>query len=211
MLLYLAAPAIIAALLTAVGCTVPARVSAQEVFHVYLDADSPENHFRPTGYMGDCGDIHIDEASQENPHSGRTCIRIVYNAKGKGPNECQYPGPCKWAGVYWQHPPNNWGKDPSLKGRGFNLSGYSRLVFWARAGKKCRIECLVGGIDQPYGDSLTSPRKRTAVLGEAWERFEIDLRDANLKHMIGGFAWVTSWDTNPSGAVFYLDDIRFER
>lgn len=182
----------------------------KKCFYVYLDADSSKNHFKPTGYMGDCGDIHINEAFENNPHSGETCVRVVYDAKGKGPSECQYAPPCKWAGVYWQEPPNNWGKDAVWKGRGFDLSGYKRLTFWARAEKECRIEFKVGGINEPFGDSLKYPRSKTTKLTTDWRFFEIDLEGADLKHIIGGFCWVTNWDANPEGATFYLDDIRFE-
>ncbi len=191
----------------------PATQAAQAVagaFYIYLDADSSKNHYKPTGYMGDCGDIHIDETFEDRPHSGQTCIRIVYDAKGKGPNECGYSPPCKWAGVYWQNPPNNWGKNPANKGKGFDLSAYRRLVFSARADRKCKIEFKVGGIDAACGDSLSYPRSKTAKLDDKWREFQIDLKGAGLKHIIGGFCWVSNWDANPDGVTFYLDDIRFE-
>lgn len=180
-------------------------------FYVYQDADSPANHYKPTGYMGDIGDFHIDEAFEEKPHSGKTCIRITYEAKGKGPNQCPYAPPCKWAGVYWQEPPNNWGRDEVMKGKGFDLSGYNRLVFWARADSESTIEFKVGGINETYGDSLAYARSKRARLNKNWQEYEIDLTGANLKHIIGGFCWVTNWDANPGGVTFYLDDIRFEK
>ncbi len=189
----------------------PPLITPVAPFYVYQDAASPNNHYKPTGYMGDVGDIHVDEAFEQNPHSDMTSIRVVYDAKGKGPNECPYNPPCKWAGVYWQEPPNNWGKDVVWKGRGFDLSRYNRLVFWARADKPIRIEFQVGGINESYGDSLVYPRKTIAKLGQNWQEFEIDLSGADLRHIIGGFAWVTNWDTNSGGATFYLDDIRFEK
>jgi hypothetical protein len=183
------------------------------VFHVYQDADSPDNHYKPTGFMGDIGDIHINEAFEENPHSGKTSIRVVYEARGKGPNECPYPPPCEWAGVYWLEPPNNWGKDAFWAGRGFDVSHYNVLEFWARADKPCTIEFKVGGINEPYGDSLIYPRSIQADLSEEWQEFQIGLFEwgADLTHIIGGFVWVTNWDTNPDGAIFYLDDIRYVR
>jgi exo-beta-1,3-glucanase (GH17 family) len=186
-------------------------VPTQDVFYVYLDAASEQNHFKPTGYMGDCGDIQINEACEDNPHSGKTCIRVAYAAKGKGPNTCDYPAPCRWAGVYWQEPPNNWGKDVQNKGKGFDLSGYKRLVFWARADKECKIEFKVGGISEPYGDSLSYPRAKIASLNKNWQEYEINLAGADLKHIIGGFCWASNWDTNPDGVTFYLDDIHFEK
>ncbi len=192
--------------LFAKGLLPPARE-----FYVYLDIDARDNHFKPTGFMGDTGDIHVDETCENKPHSGQTCIKVTYDAKGKGPSTAPYPGAAKWAGVYWQEPPNNWGTDEIWKGNGFDLSSYNRLVFWTRAEKDCRIEFKVGGINEKYGDSLKYARSKTAKLTNNWKEYEIDLREADLSHIIGGFCWATNWDTNPDGAIFYLDDIRFEK
>src|SRR5271165_2814256 len=63
---------------------------------------------------------------------------------------------------------------------------------------------------EPYGDSLRYPASIIADIDTTWNRFVIDLQGANLKHIIGGFCWVTNRDENPAGAVFYLDDIRYE-
>jgi exo-beta-1,3-glucanase (GH17 family) len=181
-------------------------------FYIYQDADLPGNHFAPTGYMGDIGDIHIDVTFAGNSHSGSTSIQVIYDAKGKGPNVCpHFLLSCQWAGVYWQDPPNNWGKDQFWAKSGFDLSGYSRLRFWARADPPCTITFEVGGISGAYGDSIAFPRSRDAQLTTNWQAYEIDLSGADLTHIIGGFAWVTNWDTNPNGATFYLDDIRFEK
>lgn len=190
---------------------VESLLSMRWYFYVYKDIDSPENHFKPTGYMGDCGDIHIKEGFKKNPHSGESCIRVVYTAKGKGPYTCDYGPPCKWAGVYWQEPPNNWGKDPNVEGKGFDLSRHSKLTFWARADKEGQVEFKVGGINERYGDSLKYSRSKTARLDTRWKAYEIDLREADLTHIIGGFCWATNWDSNPDGITFYLDDIRFEK
>jgi hypothetical protein len=189
----------------------PTPLPNPEAFYIYKDADSPDNRYKPTGYMGDVGDVHINEIYKENPHSGKTCIRIVYKAEGKGPNKCPYPGPCRWAGVYWQEPPNNWGNDPVWEGKGFDLSGYNRLLFWARADKSAAIEFKVGGINGSYGDSLIYPRGVLVKITENRQEFEIDLKGADLAHIIGGFVWATNWEINPDGATFYLDDIRLER
>lgn len=184
--------------------------SSRPVFSVYTDAGAITNHFTPSGYMGDIGDINIDDAYTAVVHSGTTSIRVAYTAKGSGPNECSYSPPCKWAGAFWQEPPNNWGTDARWAHRGYNLSGYHRLLFWARADKPTSVDFQVGGIDNPYGDSLTDPKIISAELGPQWREYRIDLGNADLSRIIGGFAWVTNWDNNPNGCIFYLDDIRFE-
>ena len=181
-------------------------------FYVYKDAGSPDNHFSPSGYMGDIGDIHVNQAYAENSHSGTSAIEVVYDPAGAAPNDCDTSPPCKWSGVYWLEPPKNWGWDPALGGKGFDLSEYSRLRLWTRADRSCSIEFRVGGIDQPYGDSLKSPKKKVVKLTRKWQEVEIDLTGSDLSYRIGGFAWVADWSTvSNKSCTFYLDDIRFEK
>ena len=184
---------------------------SDDVFYIYNDGASPYNHFSPSGYMGDTGDIQIDGASEENPQSGETSIQVIYNLQGNGPYTCDYKPPCKWAGVYWQQPANNWGKEQIWAGTGYDLSAYSRLKFWARAETACTLEFKVGGIIGDYGDSLSYPRGITEKLTSEWKEYEIPLDDTNLSYIIGGFVWSTSWEKCPGGATFYLDEIRFEK
>ncbi len=179
-------------------------------FFVYSDAGSPQNHFQPSSLLGDRGDISVDQAWGLNPKSGDTCIKLRYGAQGIGPNDCSYAPPCKWGALAWRHPPGNKGIDSKWAGRGFDLSGYRRLSFWARADSDCRIKFAVGGLDATYGDSLTYPRSIVAELGREWREFAVNLRGADLHHIITGFSWETNWDTNPDGATFYIDEIRFE-
>jgi len=193
------------------GATRLPSPASEPPFYVYRDADSTDNHFKPTGYMGDIGDIHIDEAYGEKPYSGKTCIRIVYDAKGKSPNSCSYSPPCKWSGVYWQEPPNNWGKESFWKDKGFNLSPYNRLMFWAKADREGVVEFKVGGLNEIYGDSLLYPRTQNARLSKDWQEFEVNLSGADLKHIIGGFCWASNWERSPGGITIYLDEIRFQK
>jgi len=165
--------------------------------------------------MGDTGDITVNEVWTDNSHSGASSIKIIYSAEGKGPNECPFVPPCKWAGVYWQTPPDNWGTVPDA---GFDLRGFRKLAFWARSDTEARIEFKVGGITGSYPDSIQPARSSgIKTLSPEWQPFEIDLEDADLSYVIGGFLWVTNWNNNgisegnPKTLVFYLDDIRFER
>jgi exo-beta-1,3-glucanase (GH17 family) len=181
-------------------------------FYVYLDYGQPfVNHFKPSGLMGDTGDLRIDENWTINPRSGKSSIHVSYNPQGKGPYGGCNP-PCNWAGVYWQQPPDNWGNDEQFKGKGFNLSDYKFLKFYARADQPIQIEFRVGGLgrDKCCGDSLKYPRTVPATLTPTWTEFQIDLRNADLHYVIGGFAFSISKDDYPSGASFDLDDIRFE-
>lgn len=157
--------------------------------------------FTASGWMGD-GEygrkyIEFSSASTTTPHSPPTSVKVTYTF-----------GPLRWAGLYWQNQPDNWGDR-----QGMNLSGKkgAKLIFWARGevGNEV-VEFKAGGIDnktKDYRDSFvaTSGRHR---LSKEWKKYEIDLSRANLSNVIGGFCWVASADDNQGKQItFYLDDI----
>jgi hypothetical protein len=179
--------------------------------------------------MGDVDDIQeINVTSPDRPHSGTTAIKIVYLPEGQGIHICPFginsATTCRWAGLYWQNPANNWGTVPNA---GYELSAYKKLIFWARADAAsagAQIKFLVGGLGcqvptpVPYPDSLCPARESGwKKMTDQWQYFEIGLDGADLSYVIGGFGWTTNWDVNevnpsaPRRIVFYLDDIRFER
>jgi len=168
-------------------------------FYVYSDRSSMNNHFIPSGWMGDYGDIKIDTASTEDPYLGDTCIKTVYNGKAAQG--------ARWAGVYWQNPANNWGNIDA----GFDLSKAMKVTFWARGEKGGeRIEEFkIGGIMGEYSDSDTAGIG-PVILNKEWTQYTIDLKGKDLSYLIGGFCWATNIDVNPEGANFYLDEIKYE-
>jgi hypothetical protein len=171
----------------------------EKVFYVYSDKSDKRNHFAPSGWMGDYGDLKLNDADTESPIDGRTAVKWVYNAKGaQGAN---------WAGVYWQQPPNNWGDKPG----GYDLTGFKKLTFWAKgqSGNEKISEFKVGGITGEHGDS-DSNNIGPIQLSREWKRYEIDLKGKNLTNIVGAFCWAASRDDNPQGFTFYLDEIRFE-
>ncbi|MCS7151968.1 MAG: hypothetical protein NZ928_06255 [Endomicrobia bacterium] len=168
-------------------------------FYVYKDRISRENHYIPSGWMGDYGDIKLNENWRENPKEGVSCIRIEYSAKrsqGQG-----------WAGIYWQNPANNWG---TIKG-GFDLRGATKLTFYARGEKGGEIcEFKMGGIRGEYSDSDASTTG-PVQLTKGWKKFTIDLKGLDLSYISGGFCWVVTANDNPDGCVIYLDEIVYEK
>jgi hypothetical protein len=163
--------------------------------------------------MGDIGDFSLDENSTQRPYQGRTAFKITYVPRGASPNECGYPAPCKWAGVRWQYPAGNFGQ----MREGHDLQGYSRLRFAARADSTVKVKFLVGGIPGAYPDSIVLPIEYPATLTSDWQEHVIDLRNAKLSHVVGGFGAVLNWPDNGIQAkeqrpfVFYVDEVRFER
>ena len=81
--------------------TASVATQPQSPFNVYTDFNDSENHYAASGFMGDYGAIKLTEDSTQNPHSGKTCIQVVYSGIAT-----QVKG---WAGVYWQDPKDNWG------------------------------------------------------------------------------------------------------
>lgn len=175
--------------------------AAPKTFYVYSDKGKSVNHFIPSGWMGDYGDLKIDDGSKDHPVDGNTAIKWTYNAKGaQGAN---------WAGVFWQQPANNWGDKPG----GYDLSGFKRLTFWARGAKGGEVltEVKVGGIAGEHGDSDSVSYPGEIKLTAEWKKYTIEIpKDTNLSHIVGGFCWVTNVDNNPEGMTFFLDEIRFE-
>ncbi len=184
--------------------TVPAVTPKEEAkpaaktFSVYTDKNSADNHYIPSGWMGDYGDVRLNDQSMDNPHSGTTSLQFIYTAK-----KAQGQG---WTGVYWQNPANNWG---SKKG-GYDLTGMTKLTFWARGAKGGEViqKVMIGGIKGTYPDS-TVVEYGPLELTEAWKEYTVNLAGKDLSYISGGFGWVTNADLNPDGATFYFDDIKF--
>ena len=172
---------------------------AFEEFDVYADRWAPSNHYIPSGWMGDYGDIKFNDGFTTGPQSGKSCIKVTYNAKlsqGAG-----------WAGIYWQNPANNWG----TRDGGFDLTGAKNLSFWAKGEKGGEViaEFKMGGITGEYGDS-DSDGIGPITLTKDWKKYVIDLKGLDLSYISGGFCWVASKMDNPDGMTFYLDEIVYE-
>lgn len=181
------------------GAKVAAKGGEFKKFFIYADRGYFKNHYIPSGWMGDYGDVKINDASAEKPYSRKTAIKIVYTAQKK-----QGAG---WAGIYWQDPANNWG---NLKG-GYDLTGAKKLTFWARGEKGGEVvtEFKVGGINGEHSDTVSASIGPVTLTNE-WKEYTIDLKDEDLSLVIGGFSFIVGGMENPEGATFYLDDIAFE-
>jgi hypothetical protein len=148
----------------------------------------------PSGFMGNTGAIKIDPNCADTPHSGSKCMQVSYEAKDS------------WGGVVWQDPANDWGDLPG----GLNLTGASKLTFWARGkvgGEKVTFLCGLLKSDKLYHDT-TMAKLEDVVLGKEWKQYSIDLKGRDLSRIKTGFAWTLGGQGQP--VVFYLDDIQFE-
>jgi len=166
---------------------------------VYTDDKSPKNHYVPSGWMGDHAGLKMDLASTEKPYSGATAVKFTFKPSS--------PNAVRWAGVFWQDPPNNWGE----KDGGFDLTGATKLSFWARGAKGGEVikEFKVGGIKGNFADS-DEISMGPVTLENGWKQYSINLKGRDLTAISGGFCWATDLDSNPDGLTFYVDEIRFE-
>ncbi|MFN3763657.1 MAG: glycosyl hydrolase family 17 protein, partial [Anaerolineae bacterium] len=121
----------------------------------------PEEHFVPSGWMGDIDHIEFFGCDRSDPHSGEMAIRISYT-----------PGPIGWAGIYWQYPENNWGNI----NKGLDIRWANKVTFWAKGEKGGeKIRFFVGGIgtkNDPYPDSWR-PQASTGFveLSTQWQKY----------------------------------------
>lgn len=168
-------------------------------FYIYADKGYFKNHYIPSGWMGDHGDVKFIDGWQGNPYSRKSCVKIVYTAEKK-----QGAG---WAGIYWQDPANNWGSQDG----GYNLTGRKKLTFFAKGEKGGELitEFKMGGIQGEYSDS-TSVSIGPIALTPEWKQYEINLEGEDLSRVIGGFCFVVSEMENPEGMTFYLDEVLYE-
>ena len=174
------------------------NVSSANPFAVYIDNGSRLNHFAPSGWIGDFGDIRYSQNSPD-AYSGTSCIKITYDAKGSRG--------AKWAGIYWQYPDGNWGQI----NKGYNLTGATRLTFWAKGetGREKIATFKIGGITGEFSDS-DEASIGPITLGKDWRMYSINLKGKDLSRISGGFCIAFSKDDNPNGFVIYLDDIMYQ-
>lgn len=193
--------------------------AAEDTFYIFSDRGSRLNHYIPSGWMGDYGDLKMNQgwvkgnapAKKEKAKEGETaaagpaedtCIQIKYSAERKQGNG--------WAGIYWQHPANNWGD----KRGGFDLSAYSKMSFEARgeAGGEVIDKFFIGGItgQTEEGDSDEASISPVTLTKE-WKKYEISLKGLDMSHIIGGFGFAANADANPSGFTLYVDNVKLEK
>ncbi|MDA8968733.1 hypothetical protein N9F48_01575 [Akkermansiaceae bacterium] len=147
----------------------------------------------PSGWMGNTEKLKMDEAWTENPKVGKECTKVSFQSDSG------------WAGVVWQHPSGDWGDAPG----GFDLTGATKLSFWARGnagGEKVTIGIGNIGNDKVYHDTFAD--KKELTLGTEWQEFEIDLTGKNLTRIKSALYFTTSSTGQPQ--TFFLDGVTIQ-
>ena len=168
-------------------------------FVVYYDYVPGTLKGVPSGWMGDYRDLTLNMNWKKNPHSGDSCIRFTYNARGSRYSDM--------AGVMWQNPANNSG---DIDG-GINFSGATQVTFWARGEKgKEQIDAFTfGGTIGPYPDSDKASLNWVRLKPE-WIQYRIDISKCDLTYISSFFGWIAARFSNREGFTIYLDDIQVE-
>ncbi len=164
-------------------------------FYVYKDEGAQENHFIPSGMMGNMGKTKIDYACTSNPQAGKSCIEVTYS-DGAG-----------WFGLAYQDPANDWGKAWG----GFDLTGAQKLVFWARGGEggeKIKFGFGMISRENQWYDTATGDTGDVTLTKE-WKQYEIPLKDYDLRRIKTGFSYFFGGSGKPK--TLYIDEIRYEK
>jgi hypothetical protein len=162
-------------------------------FTIYADGVK-EDPYIPSGYMGNTKAIVMTPDCTDNPHAGKTCMKIEYQAADN------------WGGVLWQSPAGDW---KGLKPGGLNLTGAGELEFWVRGAKGGEVvNFLLGGVgdNNPYADTAKGELKEVRLTTK-WQKLKIPLDGRNLSRIKTAFGWSLAGQGKP--VTFYLDDIRY--
>ena len=143
-----------------------------------------------SGWMGNHENLKFEIISKEYPKIGEECTKVSYKL-GTG-----------WAGIVWQHPPNDWGDRPG----GFDLSGAEELSFWARGEKGGeKITAGIGLIEEDKLYHDTFKKNLNLTLMNKWVRYQIDLTEADLSRVKTPFYFSAGAVDQPFS--FFLDEV----
>ena len=196
----LAAGPYLIALLTG-GCVSPAEPPEEPIPVPFVVSD----YFSPDGFFGDGekpGHLALTkQCPDRQPGSRGDCYTITYR-----------PGIKNFAGIFWQHPHNNWGTWP-----GYTISpGATRIVFKARSGGgQTTVKFGAGQMGKateqyPHHDRF---RQETPVgLEPSWKEHQVVLEEPNYSGpsgVIGGFMFSMVGAEDGAETILYLDDIRW--
>jgi hypothetical protein len=164
-------------------------------FYVFKDFDSEANHFLKVEKMGDHDSIsYREDLNNPSPKDGSS-LEVIY-----GPHGYETHNSSSMSWVVSEDEP---------KGR-YDLSGAKRLVFYARGKYGGEIVQFNIGSIGVGSQRLSTASSGPIVLSDKWREYSIDLEGLNLANTTMGFSIELNRFDNPDGAVFYLDEIRYE-
>jgi len=188
--------AMIAALLLS-GCGVqPAEPPSEPIPVPFAVSD----YFSPDGFFGDGetrGQLDLVKSCEARaPGAQGDCYTITY-----------HPGVKRFAGIFWQHPHNNWGDRTGHR----VAPGATKVTLQARGKAGQLISVGAGQRDsQPMHDDFQLEEVPVS-LTEGWTRHEIPFQGMTYAGVIGAFLVSLKAGDGDEPITFALDDLRWER
>jgi len=181
------------------ACVSPAEPPGEPLPVPFVVSD----YYSPDGFFGDGevrGQLQLDKQCPERPAgSGGDCYTLTYR-----------PGVKRFAGIFWQHPHNNWGTWPGHA----VTPGATRIRFKARGARGGEEITVSAGqnASQPHRDSFKLP-EQTLALTTGWTSHDIPftLPYQGGSGVIGAFLVSLRAPEDDAVTVLYLDDIRWEQ
>lgn len=153
--------------------------------------------YEPKAWMLNDIDVNrftFDPSYTTNCARNSSCYRIAWQ-----------PEQGKWIGLWWIYKDADGGTWPQIGQPGCRLTQAYMLTFWARGER--------GGEVVEFATAFYANQSSPfapITLTTTWTQYTIDLSNAKLAHVVGGFAWIfAEADNGLQNTTFYLDDIRF--
>jgi hypothetical protein len=184
------------------GCVAPAEPPSEPLPVPFVVSD----YYSPDGYFGDGevqGFVDLQKSCPERaPGTQGDCYSLTYRVGVK-----------RYAGIFWQHPHNNWGFAP-----GHQVSpGATRITFFARGHSGGEVLSVgAGQMDTlPRHDSFKLEQK-TIGLTTSWTPQEVSFNGANYASagndgVLGAFLITLAAPADDATTVLYLDDIKWAK
>jgi len=161
------------------------------------------DHYSPDGFFGDGekrGALDLaKECPARAPNAQGDCYTITYK-----------PGIKRFAGIFWQHPHNNWGFWP-----GHTIApGATRITFQAkgaRGGEAATVGAGQKDTKNPHNDAFRL-EEITVAMTDRWTTHEVPFRGETYQGasgVIGAFVLSMAAGDAEGPIVIYLDDIRW--
>ena len=157
------------------------------------------DHYSPDGFFGD-GETRglvdiVKSCPGRAPGAQGDCYTITYR-----------PGVKRFAGIFWQHPHNNWGDRAGHR----VAPGATRVTLQARGPAGRLISIGAGQRDsKPFHDDFQLEEVSVA-LTESWAPQQIPFRGMTYPGgVIGAFLVSLKAADDDAPITFYLDDIRW--
>ncbi len=182
----------------ATACITPAEPPSEPLPLPFVLSD----YYSPDGFFGDGekrGQLQLDKTCPGRAAgSAGDCYTITYRLGDK-----------KFAGIFWQHPHNNWGFWPGHR----VAPGAKKITFKVRGDRGGEVVSFgAGQMGMNEHNDVFKLEQKTVGLTTDWKDEEVAFNNADYQGQSGVIgAFVVSIPAPESGtAKFYLDDVRWQ-